>query len=145
MVRSQRAVSNKKAKPGAPAPARQPFPELPEISRKIVVIRRGGRIFAQGEPAGTVMYIQSGTVRLSVVSHTGKEAVVAMLGPGDFVGEGALAAQRVRICTAVAITAAKLLVLPKTEMARRLRQEPDFSDRFIAFMLARNIRIEEDL
>ncbi len=125
--------------------ARQSFPELPGISRKTVEFARGTRIFAQGELAVSVMFIQAGTVRLSVLSHEGKEAVVAMLGPGDFLGEGALAAQRVRMCTATALAAAKLQILPRVEMTRLLREDPNFSDRFIEFMLSRNIRIEEDL
>jgi CRP-like cAMP-binding protein len=91
------------------------------------------------------MYIQTGAVRLSVLSHSGKEAIVAMLGPGDFLGEGALAAQRVRMGTATAVAASKLLVVPKDQMARLLREAPGFSDRFIEYMLYRNIRIEEDL
>jgi CRP/FNR family cyclic AMP-dependent transcriptional regulator len=145
MARKGPGAPNTASKPGDPAGALRRFPELPGITRKVAEFRRGARIFAQGDPAGSVMYIQSGTVRLSVLSHAGKEAVVAMLGPGDFLGEGALAAQRVRICTASAMTPTKLLVLPKKDMARLLREEPDFSDRFIGFMLSRNIRIEEDL
>jgi CRP/FNR family cyclic AMP-dependent transcriptional regulator len=84
-------------------------------------------------------------VRLSVVNESGKEAVVAVLGPGDFFGEGCLAAQPLRIGTATAITPTTALVIEKKEMIRVLHAEPEFSDRFITFMLARNIRIEEDL
>jgi CRP/FNR family cyclic AMP-dependent transcriptional regulator len=84
-------------------------------------------------------------VRLSVVNETGKEAVVAVLGPGDFFGEGCLAGQPLRIGTATAITATTALVIEKKEMSRALHSEHEFSDRFITFMLARNIRIEEDL
>jgi CRP/FNR family cyclic AMP-dependent transcriptional regulator len=150
MARATGAKPRNGVKLGRPArpPVSKPrrsFPELPGISRKIVEFERSARIFAQGEEAATVLYIQTGTVRLSVLSHGGKEAVVGMMGPGDFLGEGALAAQRVRICTAVAITPVKLLVLAKEDMARLLREVPTFSDRFIEFMLARNIRIEEDL
>jgi CRP/FNR family cyclic AMP-dependent transcriptional regulator len=121
------------------------FPEFPGIIRKVADFAQDVPIFTQGEPALSVMYIQTGSVKLSVLSHEGKEAVVAMLGPGDFLGEGALAAQRVRMCTATAITPVKLLELPKAEMTRLLREVPTFSDRFIEFMLSRNIRIEEDL
>jgi CRP-like cAMP-binding protein len=106
---------------------------------------RSAKIFAQGDLCDNVMYIQTGAVRLSVLSHSGKEAIVAMLGPGDFLGEGALAAQRVRMGTATAVAASKLLVVPKDQMARLLREAPGFSDRFIEYMLYRNIRIEEDL
>ena len=91
------------------------------------------------------MYIQAGAVRLSVLSHSGKEAIVAMLGPGDFLGEGGLASQRVRMGTATAVAPRRILVVPTNEMVRLLREEPGFSDRFIKFMLYRNIRIEEDL
>jgi len=91
------------------------------------------------------LYIQKGGVRLSVVNETGKEAVVAVLGPGDFLGEGCLAGQPLRIGTATAITATTMLVIEKKEMIRVLHSEHEFSDRFITFMLARNIRIEEDL
>ena len=103
------------------------------------------RIFAQGEPATTVMYIQQGTVKLSVVSKTGKEAVVAVLGPGDFFGEGCLAGQPLRMGTATAITSTTLLVLDKGKMIQMLHKQSAFSDRFITHMLARNIRVEEDL
>jgi CRP-like cAMP-binding protein len=91
------------------------------------------------------MYIQEGGVRLSVVSEGGKEAVVAMLGPGDFFGEGCLAGQSVRMGTATAITPSTVLVIEKSEMFKVLHEQHALSDRFIAFMLARNIRIEEDL
>ena len=93
----------------------------------------------------TVMYIQKGGVKLSVVNEVGKEAVVAMLGPGDFFGEGCLAGQSVRMGTATAITPTTLLVIEKKEMIRVLHAEHEFSDRFVAYMLTRNIRIEEDL
>lgn len=91
------------------------------------------------------MYIQKGAVRLSVLSKSGKEAIVATLGPGDFLGEGALATQRVRMGTARAIATTSVLILPTKQMAQLLHDEPAFSNRFIAFMLSRNIRIEEDL
>jgi CRP-like cAMP-binding protein len=91
------------------------------------------------------MYIQKGGIKLSVVNAVGKEAVVAMLGPGDFFGEGSLAGQSVRMGTATAITPTTLLVIEKREMVRLLHTEHAFSDRFMAFMLARNIRIEQDL
>ena len=102
-------------------------------------------IFAQGDPSDAIMYIQKGAVRLSVLSHAGKEAIVGVLGPGDFLGEGALAGQPIRMGTATAVSATSLLVVPKEEMIRLLRDEPGFSDHFIGFMLSRNIRIEEDL
>ena len=102
-------------------------------------------IYSQGDLSKNVLYIQKGGVRLSVVNETGKQAVVAVLGPGDFFGEGCLAGQPRRIGTATAIAATTTLVIDKTEMIRVLHVEHEFSDRFISFMLARNIRIEEDL
>ena len=114
-------------------------------ARKVVKYRRGDVIFAQGDPANDVKYIQHGAIKLSVLSRIGKEAVVAMLAPGDFFGEGALAGQSVRIGTATAIVASSVLAIQKEAMIRLLREEPAFSDRFISYMLTRNIRIEADL
>ncbi len=91
------------------------------------------------------MYIQEGGVKLTVVNTAGKEAVVAILGPGDFFGEGCLAGQSICIATATAITPTTVLVIEKKEMIRVLHGEHEFSDRFIAHMLSRNIRVEEDL
>jgi len=93
----------------------------------------------------SVMYLREGGVKLSVVSETGKEAVVAILGPGDFFGEGCLAGQSVRMGTAAAVSPVTVLVIEKSEMFKVLHEQHALSDRFIAFMLARNIRIEEDL
>ena len=91
------------------------------------------------------MYIERGSVRLSVVSPSGKEAVVAVLGPRTFFGEGCLAGQAARMATATAMTACTVLVVDKAEMVRQLHERPAFSDRFLMHMLARNIRVEEDL
>lgn len=102
-------------------------------------------VFTQGDPAKNVIYIQEGGVKLSVVNKIGKEAVVAVLGPGDFLGEGSLAGQRVCMATATAIAPTTVLVIEKSEMIRVLHREHEFSDRFIAYMLARNIRVEADL
>jgi CRP/FNR family transcriptional regulator, cyclic AMP receptor protein len=115
------------------------------ITKKIVTYKPLAVVFSQGDPSDSVMYIQKGTIRLSVLSHAGKEAIVAMLGPGDFLGEGALAAQRVRMGTATAMSTTTVLIVPKKQMTQLLHEEPEFSNRFIAFMLSRNIRIEEDL
>ena len=114
-------------------------------TRRVVTYPRGKTVFSQGQPSDAVMYIQKGSVKISVLSRTGKEAVVAMLGPGDFFGEGALTGQPVRIATAITTAATSVLVLEKDLMIRLLRDEPSFSERFIAYMLARNIRIEADL
>jgi CRP/FNR family cyclic AMP-dependent transcriptional regulator len=102
-------------------------------------------VYAQGDAAATVMYLQSGGVKLAVVNEVGKEAVVAILGPGDFFGEGCLAGQSIRMGTATAIVPSTVLVIEKDEMFKVLHEEHELSDRFIRFMLARNIRIEEDL
>jgi CRP/FNR family cyclic AMP-dependent transcriptional regulator len=91
------------------------------------------------------MYIQKGGIKISVLSRTGKEAVVAMLGPGDFFGEGALTGQPIRIGTATATTPTTVLVIEKGSMRRLLRDEPAFSQRFISYMLERNLRVEADL
>ncbi len=106
---------------------------------------RGAVVFSQGGRANSVFYLQEGGVKLSVLSSAGKEAVVAMLGPGDFLGEGCLAAQPLRMGTAVAVVPSRALRVPKDDMVRLLRTHSEFSGRFIAHMLTRNIRIEEDL
>jgi CRP-like cAMP-binding protein len=115
------------------------------VSRKVVRLATGARIFAQGTPATSVFYIQSGRVKVSLVSVTGKEAVIAVLGPRDFFGEGCLAGQPRRMATATALGPATVLRIGKAEMLRTLHEQPALSDHFIAHMLARNIRIEEDL
>ncbi|HZR26299.1 MAG TPA: Crp/Fnr family transcriptional regulator [Vicinamibacterales bacterium] len=106
---------------------------------------RGETIFTQGDACDHVMYIQAGGVKLSVLSKTGREAVVAMLGPGDFFGEGCLAGQPYRMGSATAITPSAILRVAKQKMVGLLHRQHTMSDRFIAHMLARNIRIEEDL
>jgi len=115
------------------------------MARKTVEYRRSEKIYSQGEPATSVMYIQKGGVKLSVVSELGKEAIVALLGPGDFLGEGCLTGLPFRTGTATAITPSTILVIEKNEMIRILHKEHEFSDRFISYMLSRNIRVEEDL
>jgi CRP-like cAMP-binding protein len=102
-------------------------------------------IFSQGDSGKTVLYVQRGAIRLSVVNERGKEAVVAILGQGDFFGEGCLAGQPLRIATATAVIATTVMSIEKKEMSRVLHAEHEFSDRFIAHMLSRNIRVEEDL
>jgi CRP-like cAMP-binding protein len=104
-----------------------------------------GLIFAQGDPATSVMYVERGAVRLSVLSHAGKEAVVAVLEAGHFFGEGCLAGQSLRMATASAMAPSAILVVEKKEMVRQLHSRPAFADRFLTHMLTRNIRIEEDL
>jgi CRP-like cAMP-binding protein len=115
------------------------------VSRKIVQYRRGETIFRQGDPGDHVSYIQKGAVKLSVLSKAGRQAVVAMLGPGEFFGEGCLAGQIVRMGSAAAASGCTILQVDKDSMVRVLHEQHALSDRFIAHMLARNIRIEEDL
>jgi CRP/FNR family transcriptional regulator, cyclic AMP receptor protein len=105
----------------------------------------GSVIFAQGDAATSVMYLEVGNVRLSVISRSGKEAVVAILEPRMFFGEGCLAGQPKRMATATALATCAVLIIEKGEMARQLHERPAFSDRFLSHMLSRNIRIEEDL
>ena len=115
------------------------------LGRKVTKFQGRETIFAQGDPAENVMYIQEGSVKLTVVNENGKEAVVAVLGPGDFLGEGCLVGRSIFMATATTIVPTTLLVIEKNEMIRVLHGEHEFSDRFIAYMLARNIRVEEDL
>ena len=110
-----------------------------------MAFRLGEVIYAQGDPCESVMYLQSGSVKLSVLSKTGREAVIALLGTGDFFGDGALAGQPVRMGGATAAMASTVLIVDKKAMVSLLHKQRAFSDRFIAHMLARNIRIEEDL
>jgi CRP/FNR family cyclic AMP-dependent transcriptional regulator len=139
------------AKRGAPVPATpkpfdvETFLNSSGVARKVVEYPAEGVIYAQGQPADSVIYIQKGRVKLAVVSSAGKEAVVAMLGQGDFVGEGALAGMPVRIGTLTAVEPTRALVIAKAEMLKVLHEQRALSDRFIAYMLTRNIRAEADL
>jgi len=110
-----------------------------------VKYRKGEAVFSQRDPANDIRYIQAGAIKLSVLSRIGKEAVVAMLTPGDFFGEGVLAGQSVRIGTATAITASSVLIIEKDAMLRLLHEEPAFSNHFISYTLRRNMRIEAEL
>jgi len=114
-------------------------------ARKVATYQRSDIIFAQGDLCPSVMYIHTGAVKLSVLSRTGKEAVVAMLGPGDFLGEGCLAGQPLRMATATAMAPSRVLVVQKEAMIRLLHKQHAFSDRFITHMLSRNVRTEQDL
>jgi CRP/FNR family cyclic AMP-dependent transcriptional regulator len=121
------------------------FLENRGIVWKSADFRANGPIYRQGDPADSVMYIQKGRVKLSVVSTGGKEAVVGVLGRGDFFGEGCLAGQPKRMGTVTAMMATTVLTVEKAQMALLLHEQHELSDLFIAYMLARNIRIEEDL
>jgi CRP-like cAMP-binding protein len=117
----------------------------PGLARKVEDYRPAQTIYSQGDPADTILFIQQGSVRLSVLSQAGREAVVGVLDAGEFFGEGALAGQPTRLATATAQTATRIRVIPKRQMIRLLHEQHAFSDRFIAHMLARNARLEEDL
>ena len=123
----------------------QTFLESSGVARAVMEYRRSQRIYSQGDSASNVMYIQKGGVKLSVVNEAGKEAVVALLGPGDYFGEGCLTGVPFRMSIATAITATAVLVIDAKEMIRGLHEEQRLADRFIAYLLTRNIRIEEDL
>jgi CRP-like cAMP-binding protein len=123
----------------------QAFLDSAGVARKVVEYRRSQKIYSQGDPATSVMYVQKGGIKLSIVNEVGKAAVLAILGPGDFFGEGSIAGQLLRMGTAAAITPTTVLVIGKSEMIRVLHTEHAFSDRFVGYMLSRNIRIEEDL
>src|SRR3989475_3276368 len=137
--------STKKANVRSSAFDVEVFLDSAGLRRTVDKFRRKETVFAQGDPAKHVMYIQEGGVKLTVVNETGKEAVVAILGPGDFFGEGCLAGQSICMATATAIASTTVRVIEKNEMLRVLHSEHEFSDRFISYMLARNIRVEEDL
>jgi CRP/FNR family cyclic AMP-dependent transcriptional regulator len=123
----------------------QEFLDSAGVERTIKEFKRAEVVYSQGDAAKSVMYLQEGGVKLSVVSEAGKEAVVAILGPGDFFGEGCMAGQPVRMGTATAVGPSTVLIIDKAAMFKVLHEQHDLSDRFIGFMLTRNIRIEEDL
>jgi len=123
----------------------QVFLDTAGVARKVVEYHRNESIYSQGDAAETVMYVQKGGVKFSVVNGSGKEAVVAMFGPTDFFGEGCMAGQSLRMGTATAVTPTTLLVMQKEELLRVLHAEHELSDHFISYMLAHNIRVEEDL
>src|SRR3989449_4383265 len=129
----------------APVFNAQAFLDSAGIAKTVAEYGREETIFTQGDVCKHVMYIQTGGVKLSVLSENGREAVVAMLGPGDFFGEGCLAGQPIRIGSATAITPSVILLIDKAKMVRLLHKQHAMSDRFISHMLARNIRTEEDL
>jgi CRP/FNR family cyclic AMP-dependent transcriptional regulator len=132
------------SKPKAPFEP-QAFLAKANGGRTISVYERNQIVFAQGEPADSVFYIQDGEVKLTVHSEQGKEAIVAILGKGEFCGEGCLARQPMRMATAVAMTQCRIMRLQKAIMIRVLHDEPKFSETFMSHLLARNIRVEADL
>src|SRR5580700_5310742 len=119
--------------------------ETAGVKRKIVTYRKRQTIFSQGDASRSVFYLRSGTVKITVTSSSGKEAVIALLQPGDFFGEGSIAGQRLRVSAATAMGPTSALEIEKREMIRVIHEEAEFSDRFVAHMLKRNVRVEEDL
>jgi CRP/FNR family transcriptional regulator, cyclic AMP receptor protein len=142
--RTMAALAPPNRKKSSPFDA-QAFLESAGLGKRVVSYVRQAVIFSQGDPCDTVMYLRSGGIRLSVLSDSGKEAVIATLGPGEFLGEGAVGGQPVRMLTATATMMSTVLVMPKRQMIRLLRNQHAFSDRFIAYMLGRNARLEADL
>jgi CRP/FNR family cyclic AMP-dependent transcriptional regulator len=113
--------------------------------RTIAEYSKNEMVFAQGDPANAVFYIQKGKVKLTIVSNAGKEAIIAILGAGDFLGEGCLKAQPLRLASAAAMSDCSIVRLEKATMTRVLHDEPTFSEIFVSYLLSRTIRIEEDL
>jgi CRP/FNR family transcriptional regulator, cyclic AMP receptor protein len=139
------ARNSAKALKQAPEFNLEEFLDSAGLARTIAKFPKGGIVYSQGDPATQVMYMQRGSLKISVLSKTGKEAIVAMLTAGDFFGEGCLAGQSRRMATATAMSPTTVLVVEKAHMMQMLHQEPALSDRFRVHMLARNIRVEEDL
>jgi CRP/FNR family cyclic AMP-dependent transcriptional regulator len=147
---ARRAVSQQNRRPNQPM--RSNIDALPAISFDLAGVvtlnesfATGGTIFSQGDLAETLMYIQRGRVKLSVASKTGKKAIVAILGPGEFLGEMCLGSQNIRMRTATAMVPTALKVIERNEMIRALRADHAFSYCFLSYLLSRNIRLEEDL
>lgn len=144
-VRRPPNASLKIKKPKTESLDPQTFLDTSGMARKVVEFRKDEQIYNQGDAAKSVMYIQKGNVKFSVVSATGKVAVVAMLGPSDFFGEGCMAGQSVRTGTATAITPTTLLAIDKNELLDMLRTQDKLSDCFVGFMLSHKNRVEEAL
>ncbi len=140
-------MPTKRKEPAQPLPGfnLDTFLDSAGIARRVTKYAKSAVVFSQGDVAAEVFYLQQGSIKLSVLSRTGKEAVVGILGAGDFFGEGCLAGQPRRMATARALGASTALVVDKSEMLKMLHAEPALADRFLSHMLARNIRIEEDL
>jgi CRP-like cAMP-binding protein len=133
---------NRKAKPPFDP---QVFLSKVNGGRAVADYRKDKIVYRQGDPADSVFYVQSGKVKKTVISEQGKEAVVALLGPGDFFGEGCLTGQSLRLATVAAMTNSVIVQISKTDITRVIHEEPAFAELFIAHLLARNSRVEEDL
>jgi len=139
------AISSKVRPNNGPIFNTQAFLESAGVPKRVVHLRQSQKAYVQGDPATSVMYIQEGKVKLSVVNEFGKEAIVAILGPDEFFGEGCLAGQSVRVGTATALTSTTVFIIQKSEMERAIQFEGKFPDRFMSYLLSRKIRTEEDL
>jgi CRP/FNR family cyclic AMP-dependent transcriptional regulator len=130
-----------------PKPLFDPQAFLAKIGegRTIAEYSKNEMVFEQGDPANAVFYLQKGQVKLTIASNAGKEAIIAILGAGDFLGEGCLKAQLLRLASAAAMSDCSIMRLEKAVMVRVLHDEPAFSEMFLAYLLSRNMRIEEDL
>ena len=127
--------------------AKRPFDFLTEVGEGMAIAdyRKNQKVFSQGDPADAIFYIQNGKVKLTVISQQGKEAVVGILGTGDFFGEGCLAGQPLRMATVTAMSECAIVRLKKQSTIRVLHEEPAFAERFLTYVLSRNMRLEEDL
>ena len=142
MKRKRRAGTKPRSR--APFDPRALLEAIPE-GRTVRDYRKGEAVFAQGDAADAVFFVQRGKVKLTVLSRQGKQAVIALLAPGEFFGEGCLAGQPLRMATATALTEGTTIRLAKPMMVRALHQDPVFAERFTTYLLSRNIRMEEDL
>ncbi len=143
-------MANSSRKSVASKTALQPFDVEDYLSqtggsRRIAKYKKGQALFSQDDPCNEVWYIQTGNAKLTIVNPQGKEAVLAILGPGDFLGEGCIIGNPVRMSTATALVALSATVIDKKEMLRVLHEQPEFAERFIHYMLERNVKIEADL
>jgi len=138
-------MTKKKQSPSRRSPASAGPAVWRGIETSRLEVADGAVLFVQGDPATSIMFVEQGAVRLSVLSHAGKEAVIAVLESGSFFGEGSLVGQTLRMASAAAMTPSRIIVIKKEEMVRQLHARPDFADYFLRHMLTRNVRIEEDL
>jgi CRP/FNR family cyclic AMP-dependent transcriptional regulator len=135
----------KSVKPSGPDPYVAMLLEKIKIGKLEISFRKGEKIFAQGEPADSIYFIQSGRIKISVVSAAGKEAVLAMPGPHDFLGEGSLVSQSRRVSTAVTLEPTVVFRVEKRAMLRSLHDQPELAEKFMTSLLTRNLDLEEDL
>ena len=135
------------ARPASPVPIFDPeaFLLRAAVGQTSLEVPKGKAVFSQGASGDAVYYIRKGRVRISVVSQTGKEATLALLGPGDFIGEDCIGMGQKRIATAIALMNCSLIKVSRAELMRAIHSDPEFSDMFVAYLLARNTRVQEDL